>query len=340
MKTVKIFGKTIPIWILALALTAGIGSAALLTYYGRIVTIVDVHQSIKLWDKGNWLQCTGPLGGGCTVNDVILETSPGGERFCFKHKLINQMSIEGTVLFDTSSPEEGITAIIYTVPTKTTLILENKDSNWNAITDTTTATLTFDTIGNNGKFNYILEVTDLVLNTEYALIYYTDEDPRFQKWGGKDGIIIATFTTGAGGDYSSGSQSVDLGMNLPSLPDWNINPVPNYCNNANGFDSYAHCKGAKIWIVPTSDLTDGDELPLKSWNPSKYLFETDLITYFDCDLEVEDFLVDTLGDSKKVVTNNLLTIPSGEIQELLVCYTFAENIMQGYYTIITNIVPA
>jgi len=48
MKTIKIFGKTIPIWILAVLLTAGIGSATLLTYYGRITSTVDVSQAIIL----------------------------------------------------------------------------------------------------------------------------------------------------------------------------------------------------------------------------------------------------------------------------------------------------
>jgi hypothetical protein len=67
-------------------------------------------------------------------------------------------------------------------------------------------------------------------------------------------------------------------MNLPTSPDWNINPSPDYCSNNNNFDSYAHCSGAKLWIVPTSDLTSG-ALPLTAWNPTTYLFETDLVTY-------------------------------------------------------------
>jgi hypothetical protein len=73
-------------------------------------------------------------------------------------------------------------------------------------------------------------------------------------------------------------------MDLPRSPDWNINPVPDYCDNHNGFDDYNTCAGAKIWLVPTSNLTSEISLPLNAWNPSTYLFETDLINYNDTNI--------------------------------------------------------
>ncbi len=49
MKTLKLFGKTIPVWILALALTAGIGSAALVGYISNTVSMkMEVKTPIVL----------------------------------------------------------------------------------------------------------------------------------------------------------------------------------------------------------------------------------------------------------------------------------------------------
>ena len=49
-----------------------------------------------------------------------------------------------------------------------------------------------------------------------------------------------------------------------------------YVANAPG--DYQDVKGAKIWLVPASDLTIVDTTAtLKAWNPATYLFETSLI---------------------------------------------------------------
>ena len=94
-KSIQIFGKTIPVWLLAGLLSVGLGSAALLTYYGTITTSVNVEQSILLDGKD---VKTGSL----SVSDVIAEDAPGGEKFCFKHTLTNQMSVAGDVKLETS----------------------------------------------------------------------------------------------------------------------------------------------------------------------------------------------------------------------------------------------
>jgi predicted ribosomally synthesized peptide with SipW-like signal peptide len=165
-------------------------------------------------------------------------------------------------------------------PGTRTLILEDKNASWVVIQNSTQGTLTYNVSGESfvGKF----QATDLAVSTQYALIYYADKDPRFQSWGGNNpGAVIATFSTDSGGDIASTDINVNLGMDLPQSPDWNINPVPNYCDNHNGYDDYNTCVGAKIWLVPTSNLTSGTNLPLNAWNPSTYLFETDLINYND-----------------------------------------------------------
>jgi hypothetical protein len=67
MKKVKILEREVPIVVLLLVLFAGIGSAALLNYYGQISTTVNIKQAIVL--DGN--TCTGTMGGGCTSEDTV-----------------------------------------------------------------------------------------------------------------------------------------------------------------------------------------------------------------------------------------------------------------------------
>jgi hypothetical protein len=180
-----------------------------------------------------------------------------------------------SVLADTAT---GTANVYCTQPsdcTQTILTLENKNSTTWAIIggDGISATLTFGTIG--PTFKGTLTTSGLGGSIGYALIYYPDNVNRFVSWNGAGGVVIATWN----GNVVNLAINNNLGINLPIPADWNVNPVPNYCNNNNGFDSYAHCAGAKIWIVPTSDLTGGPVLPLVNWNPVAWLFETDLVTY-------------------------------------------------------------
>jgi hypothetical protein len=89
-RQVRILGKTVPVWALATLAMVGLGSAALLTYYGTITANVSVAQSILL-DGQN--VNTGSL----MVNDTITEPAPGGETFCFYHTLKNQASVSATL---------------------------------------------------------------------------------------------------------------------------------------------------------------------------------------------------------------------------------------------------
>ena len=327
--------KGIPVFLVAVVALSTFGAAALLEYYGTISTTVEVEQSI-LVDGQDYT---------ATINDVIEEDAPGGEEFCFKHWLKNQMSVEGTVGLETSySPEgEGIETTYYTMPETTTLILENKEignngcglETWKIIDDGRKATITFDTV--NPTFDYDLEAVGLELDTQYALIYYADYDPRFDTWGGDNpGAVIEIFTTDTSGDYSNLGASVELNMNLPSESDWNINPNPDYCDCHNTHDDYEHCRGAKLWIVPTSHLTNGDSLPLVSWDMSKYLFETDLVTYFDCNI---DTLTSNYPIGEYGIPTTEITLESGEEKPFFICYGFDPLIKPKTYTITTEIVP-
>jgi hypothetical protein len=117
---------------------------------------------------------------------------------------------------------------------------------------------TWDIIGDGawGKLKYSLTGTtfDFHFNghgleplTEYSLIYYPDS------WPGTGLIIFDTATTNEGGNIIiKGSYEIPY---LPTDEDEN--------------------DGAKIWLVLSSDLGDGE---MAGWNPGEYLFEYDLIT--------------------------------------------------------------
>jgi len=313
MKKVKILGKSIPILVLVL-LGLGVVSAALLPFFGKIVTTANVEQAVTL------------IG---STEHTIPELAPGGEEFCYLHKIKNDASVDIEVGFETTPLYEGVTTGIYEVPETTILGLCSKNTNdWQCNNDMT-ATLEFDTV--NPTFKGTLTTTGLA-NVDYALIYYPDKEDRFDpnKWNGDGGKVIATWNGNAAGLVID----VDLGMNLPNTGDWNINPSPDYCLNHNGFDSYAHCKGAKLWIVPVSDLTGDNNLPLDAWNPTTYLFETDLVVYSDCNLDPQDFPVDMV----KTGPITTLTTKTKSLTPMLVCYGFDVKIAPGMYIITTKIV--
>lgn len=317
----KILGIPIALFVVGVLIVGGV-SAALLTYFGIITTTANVEQAVTL------------LG---DETHTIPEAAPGGESFCFLHKLRNDASVDIGVGIEMSCSKDalpddcgGITAAVHEVPETRTLNLCAKDSTaWECISGAT-ATLTFDPV--SPTFKGTLTTTGLD-SIEYALIYYPDQEDRFDpsKWNGAGGIVITTFM----GVVTDLAFDEELDTNLPYGTDWNKDPSPDYCNNNNGFDSYVHCKGAKIWIVPVNDLTSGD-LPLATWNPTAWLFEEDLIVYVDCDEDIGNFAVDMeKGDS----TITLMT-KSREKTPMLICYDFDVAIAPGTYTITTNIVPS
>jgi len=334
-KKVNMFGKTIPVFVIVL-LGIGLVSAALIPYFAIMTGLAIVSPAITIDGVEKAV----------IEHDIsAIEPAPGGELFCFLHKVENDASINidlglVTECFDdgtkvTCNDQYGIDVGVYTVPETTTLELCSKNSAWQCA-GSMTATLEFKTV--NPTFDYTLTATGLQIDTDYSLIYYADKPDRFVDWGGNNpGKLIATFNTDANGNYNSGSQSVDLGINLPSLPDWNINPSPNYCDKHNGFDDYVHCRGAKIWIVPTSALPTNwpDDGSWKFWSAAGILYEKDLITYSDCDLYTE-YVVDMVKDGP-VAT---LETKSKTMTPMLVCYDFDVMIEQGTYTITTEVQPS
>jgi hypothetical protein len=316
-KKVKVFGRSIPAVAIALIAIAALASAGLLSYYGMITGTATVSQSVKVDGKSY----TEPIT--YTYSGVAGSTVVDGP-----HNLTNDAQVPATVKFETSCCNstsgqcgygtgqacEGITT---TYVNK--LHLENKNASWGVISgDEIEADLTYEIV--NETFNYELTATGLTPNTSYSLIYYADKQNRFAKWGGDTiGAVIVTVSSDANGKIST-SGIKELGKNLPDPADWNDGPDA-CAEYSKAPDNYTHCKGAKIWLVPTSNLTNDNSLPLDAWDPSSYLFETDLIRYFNN------------AESK-------VTIPANGRVDFYIVNSFKINLIPDTYKITTTVVPA
>lgn len=251
---------------LAMVVVAGTVGAALLTVYVSMTGSGKIDQSVV-------------FGNGDTEKTYNF-TSPmyAGETFIANYNLMNRSSATAPIKFVTTYPSdnggEGITTTYWS-----DVELRQKDSTTWQITGNANAKLTYQL--NSSSFNYDLDVTGLNADTNYSLIYYADKQDRMTDWGGDNpGAVITTFTTDSDGNAEVGGKT-NLKTNLPADGDWNATADANYCGNANG-DNYELCRGAKVWIVPSSDY-DTTSKKLTAWNPTKYLFETDLIVYNDTD---------------------------------------------------------
>jgi len=152
------------------------------------------------------------------------------------------------------------------------LYLIEKDAEWKPVLEGAYGRMQYYIWGE--EFSFLFEGHGLVQGKEYTLIYYPDP------WPGAGLICLGSGTAyGRGGNVVIWGRT-DLGMDLPATWDANATPVG---------DSGA--VGAKIWLVLKSDVDCGtrtepaDSQPPNSqmtgWNPSEYLFEFNLITYYD-----------------------------------------------------------
>ena len=314
-KKVNVFGKGIPVFaivILGLALV----SAALIPYWGIITGSVIVNQGLfldgKAWDT------------------IITETwnneeftSLESKTFVGVHYLDNGASVDAEVDLVrncvTSNCDPDVTTEYYLTNLRSgTLVLENKDSSWNVLgTDGIEATLIYTFF--DGTFGYDLSATGLN-NVEYVLIYYADQPDRFTSWGGAPALELGR-ATASGGTLSLTGQSIVIpGGLLPYANDWNAGKDANYCANTYG-DNYDHCRGAKIWLIPVSDY-DGTGNVLKAWNPTTYLFETDMLGW--------DHLNDALI--------NPVTVPTGTELDFVIVNNFPQMLVPATYEIETKVV--
>jgi hypothetical protein len=217
-------------------------SAALLQYFGKVTTTMNVQQSIVVGDGEQWYDWDQPITR--DLGDVVHCTD-----YCYKLWIKNQACKDADVWFNDiplQCDPEGVTIHHYVFGDTQTILLTHKDAQWNPIGDP--ITLTYNTCGST--FDYSL--SDLPQG--YSLVYYIDQEDRFNNWG-KVFVI---------GDTISGS------VDIPSMP---------YAEDLNYAD------GAKFWLVPTCNLDDStiaEMTYLDPWMHESYFYEESLGLYIDC----------------------------------------------------------
>ena len=132
-------------------------------------------------------------------------------------------------------------------PNPIVLFLENKDANWDPIADSMFGWLKFNPSAST--FDYRLRAYGLQAGVDYSLIYYP-EPQTIWPW---PVTVIDSGTADVNGKVSLDG-SYDFGMDLNQV---------------------------KFWLVLSSDLVGND---FTGWNPSSYLFETNLVNYDDTDV--------------------------------------------------------
>lgn len=299
----------------AVLLATALVSAALLTYFGQVQTTATVQQSVAI-DGRSW-------------DDPILEsfTVYGGCVKTTKHSIENRACVGGTLQFTVTGEDAGLGVDHYVLPEVQTIVLENKvpqppGTPWPIIQDGRSAELSFTTC----KATFDCDVTAMGLEsgTDYTLAYY--KDVRIP--GGDDDwghiVPIGSFMTDGFGSYSG---TIDTAFDsLPYPDDYNAaHAVP---------DPYDHTIGAKLWIVPTADVSGIQGQTV--WNPEDYLFETDLVLYFNGGTipAWSEALVATFG------SDGTLGFPIGPTQTLcmLSFYSFAWNAV-GSYAVTSTLEP-
>jgi len=275
MNKIKALLKGSPvIMLVAGLLVAGAVSAAFLTVYTTMNGAGDVDQAVVFGndDDAKVYTFDGIAGNTYTQDYNLKNRSETTAPIKF---LTSQCIVGGGNCGASEYNEDGVDTSYWS-----TLGLSTKDASWKVTDDGGKATLTYKLVG--PEFEYEFEASGLIANEPYSLIYYADRQDRWNDFGGDNpGALIATFTTtdvdgnDPGGDIVKITGSEDIGMNLPHADDWNGSADANYCTNDER-DDYNLCRGAKIWLVPSSDYVNG----VVTWtNMSDYLYETDLITY-------------------------------------------------------------
>lgn len=308
MKQIKIFGKSIPILAILAILMIGTASAALFAHYATLDGDIEVTSNVwvndlAIGDEGDLVfESPAPFeihneGNVPVLVDLVTTLELNGTLVTDETGLYVDYSIipgstnvveEGLAIV----PPGGVIATVdfttheFAVPgTYTTIVevnpnvgavdyhlymeevtLTHKDGNpdWNPIGDN--SSLVYVAMGND--FYYELNVTGLDATTGYSIIYYADP------WAGNNGIVIDSFVTDLNGEVIT-SGSANLNMNLPNSLD----------------DNYGD--GAKVWVVLSADLTNGDSMPMIAFNAGEYLYEyseiqdddfTDLVQYTDTNI--------------------------------------------------------
>ena len=167
----------------------------------------------------------------------------------------------------------AILFMISAVNAATVDLVKKDPSDWSVVTGASarsgTLSYTMPCSGTTMTYTFTLN-TALDSSTEYCLVFYTRNSESVswlnslnQVWGNQGSKVIQCDTTDSAGYFSPMTGSFDFSLYGTGL---------DYIND--GDDYGGSVLGAKVWLVPESDLT-GD---IVGWTPGNFLFEKDLVT--------------------------------------------------------------
>jgi len=135
------------------------------------------------------------------------------------------------------------------------LYLYEKNINWEIVEDGVRGEMKYNLSGE--EFEFVFNGYGLEADSDYTLIYYPDP------WPGAGLICLGNGIANKGGNvHIEGPVKIDTDLPVPQSISSDTQPIG----------------GAKIWLVLTDDI-DCDNSSMTAWNPSKYLFENDRITF-------------------------------------------------------------
>jgi len=140
------------------------------------------------------------------------------------------------------------------------LLVQKNSSDWSVVDDGAWGAYNYE-LSRGGKATQVsgaFKGEGLTPETAYTLIYYPEVAPNPWEAGGYEVVVIGNGVTDA-----SGKLTID-GTAVIGQPDEQPSDTGDYIGQT----------GDKIWLVLSSDITDG---AMTAWNPDAYLFETSLI---------------------------------------------------------------
>lgn len=347
MKKVKIFGRGIPILaIVAIVMTAGMASAALLSYYGKITATANVEQSVVVDDQDY-------------LNPIVERfDTVGGNTVVMPHILTNRSEISATVNFETSCSAVDINDDWMKPDGVTVTYLKPLGYTYNTTIEVNDSGLfldvTVEDIGDEVVWTFDFPVEEFTGdgNLNVALIIALDgedEGPAFQIHN-NDGTDSShdwgTWLVSPWGptidDGWFGWHSGDTNTPVTEL-DW---------VEATGNRNVPHGEGILQIKIEKSKLG-----PAFHWaaNPT---VGSGFFAVYDVDMEIPDIslgfdwgnpIVSTIFVDAIVSTNyiyaelmgatNEITIPPGEERGFVIVYNFDIATKPGIYTITTTVVP-
>ncbi len=168
------------------------------------------------------------------------------------------------------------------------LYLNEKDPNtWEVVEEGAWGKMKYNLAG--PTFDFVFNGHGLEPDEDYQLIYYPDKTllpSNIEPWPRED--IMCLGSAALANEW--GDVYIEASVNTGNLPNPD-DPV---------FDINT---GAKIWLVLSGDVDCGDDPQMFGWNPTEYLFESNLITFVETDDGVADG-----GDNGKVT---ICHIPPG-----------------------------